>query len=122
MHTEVAHCAGLRIIIPAMTPTPKTRTPRRRKNRDVPPSALTLMRKSRGLSLEVVADAVGTHHTNLLRIEHGEQVPQAEVAQRIYAFFDGTVPLAKILYPYDTPERCPTCQHDWHGTPRASAR
>lgn len=106
-----------------MTPKAKTtRTPRRRKERDAPPSALTLMRKSRGLSLETVAEAVGTHHTNLLRIEHGEQVPQPEVAQRIFEFFDRTVPLSKILYPYDTPPRCPTCQHDWHAASRAVTR
>jgi DNA-binding XRE family transcriptional regulator len=98
-----------------MTPKAKSRIPRRRKERDVPPSLLTQTRKSRGLSLETVAEAVGTHHTNLLRIEHGDQVPRPDVAQRIFDFFDGVVPLQKIFYPYDTPPACPMCQHDWNG-------
>lgn len=104
-----------------MTPKEKTRPPRRRKERDAPPSLLTLTRKSRGLSLEAVAEAVGTHHTNLLRIEHGEQVPKPDVAKRIFDFFDGVVPLQKIFYPYDTPSACPMCQHDWHAAKAARA-
>lgn len=103
-----------------MTQKPKTKTkpraPRYAKDRTAPPSLLTLTRKSRGLSLEQVAVAVGTHHTNLLRIEHGEQRPKADVAQRIFEFFNGVVPLAKIYFPYDTPELCPTCAAEWAST------
>lgn len=100
-----------------MTPKAKSsRTPRHRKTRELPPSMLTQMRKSRGLSLEAVADAVGTHHTNLLRIEHGEQIPRPEVARRIHAFYDGTIALRDIYYPYGAPAHCPMCTHAWAGT------
>lgn len=57
------------------------------------------MRKSRGLSLDVVAEAVGTDPTNLSRVEKGEQVPKRPLARQLYAFYGGTVPLGAIYDP-----------------------
>lgn len=60
---------------------------------------MTQTRKSRGLSLEEVAAAIGTDQTNLSRIERGRQVPKRELARALFAFYGGTVPLGSIYDP-----------------------
>ena len=60
------------------------------------PTLLTQTRKSRGLSLDVVAAEVGTDPTNLSRVEKGAQVPKRELARALYHYFDGVVPLGAI--------------------------
>jgi len=56
-------------------------------------------RKSRGLSLEEVAAAVSTDATNLSRIERGIQPPKRELARRLFVFYRGVIPLARIHDP-----------------------
>lgn len=63
------------------------------------PSLLTQTRKSRGLSLEVVAAAVGTDPTNLSRVEKGQQVPKRELARALFGYYDKVVPLGAIYDP-----------------------
>lgn len=60
------------------------------------PFLLTQIRKSRALTLEVVAAAVGTDPTNLSRVEKGAQVPKRELARALFEYFDGVVPLGAI--------------------------
>lgn len=60
---------------------------------------LTQIRKSRGLSLDDVADKVGTTGATLSRVERGVQVPKKELARALYSFFGGTVPLGAIYDP-----------------------
>lgn len=62
-------------------------------------SLLTQTRKGRGLSLDVVADAVGTDPTNLSRVEKGVQVPKRELARALFMFYNGRVPLGAIYDP-----------------------
>ncbi len=63
------------------------------------PSLLTQTRKSRGLSLEVVAAEVGTDPTNLSRVEKGAQVPKRDLARSLFKFYGGVVPLGAIYDP-----------------------
>lgn len=84
-----------------------TSSPVTRRKQDQPAgeptrSLLTQIRKSRGLSLDEVADKVGTDPTNLSRVEKGAQVPKRELARALWRFYGGTVPLSAI---YD-PEFC----------------
>lgn len=60
---------------------------------------MTQTRKSRGLSLDVVAAAVGTDPTNLSRVEKGQQMPKRELARALFEYFGGSVPLANIYDP-----------------------
>lgn len=60
---------------------------------------LTNARKSRRLSLEGVAQHVGTDQANLSRIEKGVQTPKRELARRLFEFYDRQVPLAAIYDP-----------------------
>jgi transcriptional regulator with XRE-family HTH domain len=62
-------------------------------------SLLTQTRKSRGLSLEVVAAAVGTDPTNLSRVEKGQQIPKRELARALFSYYDQVVPLGAIYDP-----------------------
>ncbi len=62
-------------------------------------SPLTQARESRGLSLEAVAEKVGTDQANLSRIEKGQQIPKRPLARRIYEFYGGTVPLSAVYDP-----------------------
>lgn len=62
-------------------------------------SLLTQTRKGRGLSLDVVAKAVGTDPTNLSRVEKGAQVPKRELARALFKFYGGRVPLGAIYDP-----------------------
>ncbi len=62
-------------------------------------SLMTQIRKSRGLSLAVVAEKVGTDAGNLSRVEKGEQVPKRELARSLHRFYGGAVPLASIYDP-----------------------
>lgn len=61
--------------------------------------SLTQIRKSRGLTLEQVADKVGTDPTNLSRVEKGHQVPKRELARALFEFFGGAVELGAIYDP-----------------------
>lgn len=63
------------------------------------PSLLKQTRKSRGLTLEAVAQAVGTDQTNLSRVEKGEQLPKRTLARALYAYYGGVVPLGAIYDP-----------------------
>jgi transcriptional regulator with XRE-family HTH domain len=65
-------------------------------------SLLTQIRKSRGLSLEDVADKVGTTAGTLSRVENGVQTPKRELARALFEFFGGAVPLGAI-YDADYP-------------------
>lgn len=68
-------------------------------------SILTQTRKSRGLSLDVVAKAVGTDPTNLSRVEKGTQVPKRDLARRLFEFYGGAVELGAIYDPQYHAER-----------------
>lgn len=61
-----------------------------------PSTLLTQIRRSRGLSLEEVAEAVGTGKGNLRRVENGAQVPKRELARALHAYYGGAVPLGLI--------------------------
>lgn len=73
-------------------------------------SLMTQTRKSRGLSLEVVAAEVGTDPTNLSRVEKGQQIPKRELARALFTFYNGVVPLGAIYDP------------EFHDTAPAAAR
>lgn len=60
---------------------------------------MTQARKSRGLSLEGVACQIGTDQANLSRIEKGAQIPKRDLARRLFAFYEGEVPLGAIYDP-----------------------
>jgi transcriptional regulator with XRE-family HTH domain len=66
---------------------------------------LTQIRKSRGLSLDVVSKAVGTDPTNLSRVEKGTQVPKRDLARALFKFYDGVVPLGAVYDPEFARER-----------------
>jgi transcriptional regulator with XRE-family HTH domain len=66
------------------------------------PRAMSLLqqtRKSRGLSLDIVAREVGTDPTNLSRVEKGTQIPKRELARALFKFYSGAVPLGAIYDP-----------------------
>jgi len=50
-------------------------------------------------TLAEVAEAVDTDVGNLSRIERGEQVPQRELARRLFSHFGGSVDLGAIYDP-----------------------
>lgn len=56
-------------------------------------------RKARRETLAAVAEAVETDVGNLSRIERGEQMPQRELARRLFDHFGGSVPLGVIYDP-----------------------
>lgn len=60
---------------------------------------LTQIRRSRGLSLDHVAEAVGTGKGNLRRVENGDQVPKRELARALFSFYNGAIPLGRIYDP-----------------------
>jgi transcriptional regulator with XRE-family HTH domain len=62
-------------------------------------SLMTQMRKARKLSLEQVAESVGTDQANLSRVEKGRQVPKRPLARALWEFYGGRVPLAAIYDP-----------------------
>lgn len=62
-------------------------------------SKLTVLRKSRGLSLTDVAEVVGTDRTNLSRIERGQQLPNRTIARALYRLYDGAISLGEIYDP-----------------------
>jgi ribosome-binding protein aMBF1 (putative translation factor) len=64
-----------------------------------PKTLMTQTRKSRGLSLEVVAAKVKTDPTNLSRVEKGQQMPKRELARALFRFYGGSVPLSAIYDP-----------------------
>lgn len=67
---------------------------------------LTQLRKSRGLSLDKVAAAVGTDPTNLARVEKALQMPKRALARRLFEFYGGTVSLGQVFDPeYIAPKR-----------------
>lgn len=70
------------------------------------PSLLKQMRRSRGLSLDIVADAVGMDPTNLSRVEKGQQMPKRESARALFLYYNGAVPLGAIYDPEFYAEHC----------------
>jgi transcriptional regulator with XRE-family HTH domain len=64
-----------------------------------PVTLLRLERKRRGLSVRVVAEAVGCDRTNLSRLELGQQTPTRSVARALHAFYSGAVPLGDVYDP-----------------------
>lgn len=62
-------------------------------------SLLTEIRKSRGLTLDDVAQEVGTDPTNLSRIEKGVTQPKRPVARKLYDYYGGAVPLGAVYDP-----------------------
>lgn len=67
--------------------------------RDEPQTLLTQIRRSRGLSLEEVAEAVGTGKGNLRRVENGEQVPKRDLARALFSYYEGAIPIGHIYDP-----------------------
>lgn len=63
------------------------------------PKLMTQTRKSRGLSLDVVAKACGTDPTNLSRVEKGVQTPKRDLARALFNYYGGVVPLGSIYDP-----------------------
>lgn len=52
-----------------------------------------------GLTAEVIADQAGIHRTTLHRIESGLMLPKREIARRLFAVYNGRVPLGSIYDP-----------------------
>jgi transcriptional regulator with XRE-family HTH domain len=62
-------------------------------------SLMRQIRKSRGLSLAVVAAEVRTDPGNLSRVENGEQPPKRDLARSLYRYYGGAVPLGQCYDP-----------------------
>lgn len=60
---------------------------------------LRKIRLERGLSLEIVARAIGLDTGNLSRVERAEQGISLEKAELLVGFFDGEITELEILYP-----------------------
>jgi len=56
-------------------------------------------RHARKLSLEQVAEAVGTDTGNLSRIERGQQVPSSSLTEKLAKYFGNEVTETQIIYP-----------------------
>jgi DNA-binding XRE family transcriptional regulator len=52
-----------------------------------------------GLTAEAIADRAGIHRTTLHRIESGLMLPKREIARRLFAVYNGRVPLGSIYDP-----------------------
>jgi transcriptional regulator with XRE-family HTH domain len=52
-----------------------------------------------GLSVRRVAETVGLDISGLIRIERGLSLPKRDTASRLYAFYQGTIPLGVIYDP-----------------------
>jgi transcriptional regulator with XRE-family HTH domain len=62
-------------------------------------SPLRQAREKRGMTLGALALKVGSDVGNLSRIERGVQIPNAQLAERICAEFDGEVSELQLIYP-----------------------
>ncbi len=62
-------------------------------------------RLARGMKQKDVADQIGTNAANLLRIEAGTQTPKRPLAQGLYDFYDGAVPLGACYDPIFAKQR-----------------
>lgn len=62
-------------------------------------SPLRKMRKSHGWTLLHVATGVQVDPATLSRVERCEQVPSAELAERLANFFKGEITELHIIYP-----------------------
>ncbi|MEY6763549.1 helix-turn-helix domain-containing protein [Kluyvera ascorbata] len=62
-------------------------------------SPLRKMRKSQGMTLLHVATGVQVDPATLSRVERCEQVPSAELAERLAKFFKGKITELHIIYP-----------------------
>lgn len=78
---------------------------------------LRRLRRTRALTLETVAAAVGTDTGNLSRIERGKQTSLALAAALVDYFGVGDITEAEILYP----ERFPQPAVDAAEAPKAAA-
>ena len=56
-------------------------------------------RADSGLTAEEIADQAGIHRTTLHRIESGVMLPKRQIARRLFAVFNGRVPLGSIYDP-----------------------
>lgn len=63
---------------------------------------LKTLRLARGLTLQDVADAVGSDTGNISRIENGEQ-KSVELAPRLAKFFGEELTVVQVLYPEEYP-------------------
>ena len=64
-----------------------------------PVTPLQRARHAKKLSLEQVAEAVGTDTGNLSRIERGVQVPGRELTEKLAQYFGNEVTETQIIYP-----------------------
>lgn len=60
---------------------------------------LKSLRKTRNLSIHVVANEVGTNAGNMSRIENGKQRASPGLAERIAKYFGYAITEIQILYP-----------------------
>lgn len=60
---------------------------------------LRTMRHIRGLSLEIVAKAIGSDTGNLSRIETGAQVAGKDIAARLVTFYAPCIDELHVIYP-----------------------
>lgn len=60
---------------------------------------LKTLREARGMTLQSVAQAVGTDRGNLSRIENGKQRPSPELAERLALHFGYAITEMQLLYP-----------------------
>ena len=70
--------------------------------RGIPGAEVTPLQKARHakkLSLEQVAEAIGTDTGNLSRIERGLQVPSKELTEKLAKYFGGEITELQIIYP-----------------------
>lgn len=70
---------------------------RNAQNRRMDTNPLRTARLERGLTLAKVAGAIGIDTGNLSRIERGRQLPDRDLAMRLFEFYERQVPLLSIL-------------------------
>lgn len=69
---------------------------------------LKTLRERRQLTVSAVAEACGTDHSNLSRIENGRQRAGLDLAERLAKFFGHEITELQILYPERYVEKEPT--------------
>lgn len=62
-------------------------------------SPLKQARLAKNLTLQHVADAVGSDTGGLSRIERGQQTPSKKLTEKLVKFFDGELTEVQILFP-----------------------
>lgn len=56
-------------------------------------------RKARNLTVQAVAEAVGTDPSNMSRLELGQHTPAPDIARRLYRFYEGALSPIEIYDP-----------------------